>query len=389
MKRLLPLLVAAAALETQPQLPKVPKVFNAGPDGMPHLPDADTLLEKYQDVNHDLNFAAGRAGFAEHLASVELDVQSSSVDSFSEHLAKVQSDSRQHLAELTAKYDAKLQEQEKKNQVLVRSNAHLAREILTARQQSEEMQKQVSQQQALLRFRRQEIQALQQQMARGEKFLQQQKDPLKEAQEAEDATEEVDGISFLEVSRVRGTARPGPAVLDAKSFLGHTAAVAKLDVTQGLDEDAEAPEAALEAVAQPEKSLEEVVQPNKEDNQIINLLTEDLKKLHKAETEIKSNLKKMFHQSMEAGKERHQALLQEKEVLTKELESTQASLKALTGKSKKLQSAVKELELSLKEGGAFFRDMQKVSVAPVKKVPALLKKVMSHFREPPKPLVAA
>ena len=32
--------------------------------------------------------------------------------------------------------------------------------------------------------------------------------------------------------------------------------MAKLDVTQGLDEDAEAPEAALEAVAQPEKSLE-------------------------------------------------------------------------------------------------------------------------------------
>lgn len=59
----------------------------------------------------------------------------------------------------TAKYDAKLQEQEKNNQVLVRSNAHLAREILTARQQSEEMQKQVSKQQALVRFRRQEIQA--------------------------------------------------------------------------------------------------------------------------------------------------------------------------------------------------------------------------------------
>jgi len=32
--------------------------------------------------------------------------------------------------------------------------------------------------------------------------------------------------------------------------------VAKLDVTQGLDEDAEATPAALEAVAQPEKSLE-------------------------------------------------------------------------------------------------------------------------------------
>lgn len=383
MKRLLPLLVAAAALETQ-QLPKVPKVFNAGPDGMPHLPDADTLLEKYQDVKQDLNFAGGK-GFAEHLASVELDVQSSSVDSFSDHLAKVQSQSRQHIAELTAKYDAKLQEQEKNNQVLVRSNAHLAREILTARQQSEEMQKQVSKQQALVRFRRQEIQALQQQMARGEKFLQQEdKDPLKEAQEAEDATEEVDGISFLEVSRVRR-----PAVLDAKTFLGRGATVAKLDVTQGLDEDAEATPAALEAVAQPEKSLEEVVQPNKEDNQIINLLTEDLKKLHKAETEIKSNLKKMFHQSLEAGKERHQALVQEKEVLTKELASTQASLKALTGKSQKLQSAVKELELSLKKGGAFFRDMQKVSVAPVKKVPALLKKVLSHFREPPKPLVAA
>ena len=46
---------------------------------------------------------------------------------------------------------------------------------------------------------------------------------------------------------------------DAKSFLGRGGdfAAAKVDVTQGLDEDAEAtPEAALEAVAQPEKPVE-------------------------------------------------------------------------------------------------------------------------------------
>ena len=49
-------LVAAKGVEVQeaPRLPKVPHVFNEGADGMPHLPDVDTLLEKYQDTGHDV-----------------------------------------------------------------------------------------------------------------------------------------------------------------------------------------------------------------------------------------------------------------------------------------------------------------------------------------------
>eukprot|EP00438_Fugacium_kawagutii_P033693 Skav201149 [mRNA] locus=scaffold2068:227148:234695:+ [translate_table: standard] len=98
-------------------------------------------------------------------AGSKVPVSFGSVDGFSEYLAKVQSESRGRLAELTAKYDAKLQEQEKENKALVRSNSHLAREILTARKQSKEMQKQVSKERSLVLFRRKEIQALEQQMA--------------------------------------------------------------------------------------------------------------------------------------------------------------------------------------------------------------------------------
>ena len=50
-------LVAAKAVEVHleaPRLPKVPHVFNEGADGMPHLPDVDTLLEKYQDMGRDV-----------------------------------------------------------------------------------------------------------------------------------------------------------------------------------------------------------------------------------------------------------------------------------------------------------------------------------------------
>ena len=366
-------LVAAKGVEVQeaPRLPKVPHVFNEGADGMPHLPDVDTLLEKYQDMN-DLNFAG--KGFAHHLASVELDVQGSSVDSFSEHLAKVQRESRQRIAQQTAKYEAQLQGQEKENKVLVRLNAHLARNILMARQQYEEMQKKVSKEKKLVAFRRKEIQKLEQQMSKGQKFLHQivKVEDVTKAQDANDA--DVDGISFLEVSKTHQARE----VLDATSFLT-LGATAALDVTRGLDEDAAPSTEALAAVAAEKAEDQAQLEPNKEDNQIINLLTQDLRKLHQAEVEIKKKLENLFHQSMEAGEERHEALKKEKMVLTQELETTEASLKASHVESKKLQKALKELELSLKEGAAFFSDMSKVSVAPVKKVPALLKEVLAHF----------
>jgi len=365
-------LVATEGAEVQeaPRLPKVPHVFNEGADGMPHLPDVDTLLEKYQDMN-DLNFAG--KGFVHHLASVELDVQGSSVDSFSEHLAKVQRESRQRIAQQTAKYEAQLQGQEKENKVLVRLNAHLARNILMARQQYEEMQKKVSKEKKLVAFRRKEIQKLEQQMSKGQKFLQIVKVEDVTMADANDA--DVDGISFLEVSKTYQARE----VLDATSFLTLGARAAALDVTRGLDEDAAPSAEALAAVAAEKAEDQAQLEPNKEDNQIINLLTQDLRKLHQAEVKIKKKLENLFHQSMEAGEERHEALKKEKMVLTQELETTEASLKASRGESKKLQKALKELELSLKEGAAFFNDMSKVSVAPVKKVPALLKEVLAHF----------
>lgn len=167
--------------------------------------------------------------------------------------------------------------------------------------------------------------------------------------------------------------------MDATSFLTLGATAAALDVTRGLDEDAAPSTEALAAVAAEKAEDQAQLEPNKEDNQIINLLTEDLRKLHQAEVEIKKKLENLFHQSMEAGEERHEALKKEKMVLTQELETTEASLKASHVESKKLQKALKELELSLKEGAAFFSDMSKVSVAPVKKVPALLKEVLAHF----------
>ncbi|CAJ1388220.1 unnamed protein product [Effrenium voratum] len=135
-----------------PRLPAVPQVFNAGADGMPQLPNVERLLADFQDVKQNLN---------------------SQASSFAEHLSKVERASLQRIEKQKAVYDAKLREQEKGNQALVRSNAHLAKEIITARQRSAELSKQVGAAEKLVSFRRSELQALDQQLSRADKFVKQ------------------------------------------------------------------------------------------------------------------------------------------------------------------------------------------------------------------------
>ncbi|CAJ1331974.1 unnamed protein product [Effrenium voratum] len=161
-----------------PRLPAVPQVFNAGADGMPQLPNVERLLADFQDVKQNLN---------------------SQASSFAEHLSKVERASLQRIEKQKAVYDAKLREQEKGNQALVRSNAHLAKEIITARQRSAELSKQVGAAEKLVSFRRSELQALDQQLSRADKFVKQTlsaTDP--EAEDMSKAAKEA--LSFLEVS---------------------------------------------------------------------------------------------------------------------------------------------------------------------------------------------
>ncbi|CAJ1442400.1 unnamed protein product [Effrenium voratum] len=327
-----------------PRLPAVPQVFNAGADGMPQLPNVERLLADFQDVKQNLN---------------------SQASSFAEHLSKVERASLQRIEKQKAVYDAKLREQEKGNQALVRSNAHLAKEIITARQRSAELSKQVGAAEKLVSFRRSELQALDQQLSRADKFVKQTlsaTDP--EAEDMSKAAKEAESVSFLEVSEQHVKHKVKKSLRSR-----HRNADSPLAVDPSVNSSELEVESEDDLLSQP-KSADE--------DQIIDLLTEDLRHLHKAEASSQAKLKAMFHESFEAGKKRHSALLQQEGVLKKELAQSRSSIRQLKSSAQRLQGVLEKLHGSLKQGGDFLGELRQAALAPVKEVPALLKEAATH-----------
>jgi len=319
--------------ETSPQLPQVPKVFNAGPDGMPQLPHVEELLKDYQEVKQHLE---------------------SETSSLTEHLSQVETSGLDEIGKQKEFFDQKLREQEKENAALVRSNSHLAKEIIAARQENAKMKKEVAHKEKLMSFRQNQVRGLEQQLVRSQKFFQQVMNDTAfnkpgEAVKLEDEAElpELDAVSFLEVSK-----------------RSHKA---KKSLRSQLPPDAELVlEAADEKANRTMDESEEVVSASKEDEQIIASLTQDLQKLRKAQAHSRKLLKTSFDQSFEAGKRRQEALKKQESVLTEELKSTQAAGQQLQAESQKLQSALDQMESKLKRGGNLFGKLQQVASAPVK-----------------------
>lgn len=311
-------------------MPKVPKVFNAGPDGLPQLPTH--VLEEFEDVKDHLNTRAS---------------------SFEDHLSQLEHASLERVSQQRQVYDAKLREQEKENQVLVKRNAVLAKEIIAARQQNAELKKEVAHQEKLVSFRKSELRALEQQLAEGEKFLQQ---SMGEEPEGEgEKEEEPEAVSFMEVSRVHHK--------EAKKSLRHGHRHAN-------KEQEESEETNLTQV-----ESEDAQDEAPKGDEMIDLLAKDLRHLHKAEMKSKISLKKMFLKSFEVGRTRRAALLKQESVLKAELQQTKVLAEQLESKSKKLGMTVETLESKLKKGANFLGQLQKVAAAPPKEVQSLLKEI--------------
>lgn len=288
---------------------------------MPQLPNVEQLLTDYQDVKQELD---------------------SEASDLAQHVQQVEASGVSLLSQQKELYDKKLQEQEKENQALVRNNAHVAKEIITARQQNAKMQKDLAHQEKLLSFRQNQLRGLEQQLERSQKFFQQ----VVDATNFEDAgtPEDVDAVSFLEISKKRK----------------HRA---KTSLRQPLMESG----LMLEAIRQSANDTET------KDGQIITLLTEGFQKLHQAARQGQEVLRKSFQQSFQAGKTRQEALRKQESLLMAELKQTQAAGEELKAKSVKVQDALDQMQRNLRKGGDLFGQLQKVAVAPVKEVQPLLK----------------
>lgn len=203
-------------------------------------------------------------------------------------------------------------------------------------------------------FRHNQVRGLEQQLARSQKFFQQVMNDTAfaepgEAVKPEDSElPELDAVSFLEVSKRSHKAK--------KSLRSQLAPDVEL-VLEAADEKAN--------LTMDESELE-VDSASKEDEQIIASLTQDLRRLRKAQVHSRKLLKKSFDQSFEAGKRRQEALKKQESVLTEELKSTQAAGQQLQAESQKLQSALDQMESKLKRGGNLFGKLQQVASAPVK-----------------------
>eukprot|EP00913_Durusdinium_trenchii_P024726 g23208.t1 len=268
--------------------------------------------------------------------------EGSATGSFVEHLNEVEQESLKELTKEKEDFDAQLRSQEEQNKALLRGNAQLAKETLTARQQNVQLRKEVTRLAHRVSVRQSISKSLQQQMHQGQRFLQ---DP-------EEATleDERDAMSFLEVSAELRGAHP------------------KVDAM--LDEDPVAPREVNEA------DVTEVLEAEDPD---------DLRQLHRVESSSKRYLKQMslgtlkngwkFQKSMKAGQERHAALLQQQSVLQKELSTSQQRGAQLRGKLEKLRTTLKKLQRSLQRGARFLGRLQAVAETPMDEVPERLKEV--------------
>lgn len=361
------------------KLPRVPEVsactymlsvFNPGPDGMPQLPDVDKLMTEFQDVKHTLN---------------------SQASSFAAHLSQVEHESLDRIAKTKAAFDARLRAQENVNQEVAKDNAHLAKEIVLARQNREELKKKVKQENQLISFRRTELKALEQQLAKGEKFLHRSldaNDPTKDVSflhldkvpsqprieeptapaKDTDTTLEPDAVSFLELSRkhvrrkakgARGSLRSSRQQEDFQLPLLGDSGDSSLNMTTSLSKEKKA--------------------STEEEERIIDDLTNELRQLHKAETQSQANLNELFHDSFQAGKQRHAALLAQQSLLKNELDQTAAQTSKLQEAFDHLKAKLSALEGDLHQEGLFFADLQKVAMASTPDVPALLKAVANEL----------
>ncbi|CAE7233050.1 SPAC6G9.14 [Symbiodinium sp. KB8] len=304
------------------KLPRVPEVFNPGPDGMPQLPDVDKLMTEFQDVKHTLN---------------------SQASSFAAHLSQ-------------AAFDARLRAQENVNQAVAKDNAHLATEIVLARQNREELKKKVKQEDQLISFRRTELKALEQQLAKGEKFLHRSLD-------ANDPTKDVSFLHLDKVpsrsSRIEEPSTPAKDQEESEGCQGLPALEPSLNITTSLSKEKTA--------------------STEEEERIIGDLTRELRQLHKAEMQSESKLNELFHASFQAGKQRHAALLAQQSLLKNELDQTTAQISKLQEAFDHLKAKLNALEGDLHQEGLFFADLEKVAMASTPDVPALLKAVTNEL----------
>jgi chromosome segregation ATPase len=334
----------AAAIKVEGQnpskLPQVPSVTNAGADGLPELPSLDSITG---------DFSTAEQG---------IDAQ---VQALQAQLAKVKQTSKDRLAREKKVYDEKLKDQERKNQVVLKENGALAKELMSLHKTNDDLLKKVREEVRANEFQREELSALETQL----KTLEAETEKTVAATDDSDAPE----LSFLKATKA-ATTTLAPALkpsveLQALHFRGLQTSFLQTDQ---IIRDSKLPSFGSLLTGAEEPA--DVVQA--EAVSVVAVLEGSLKTLRAKSKTTEENLKQLFAQSYKAGSKRYDALMSQQSMLKKSLQEMKAFQAKLQAADVHLLATQKKLETQIHSEGEFLSKLGRIALDPSQAaIPAL------------------
>eukprot|EP00933_Yihiella_yeosuensis_P043962 TRINITY_DN389_c0_g1_i1.p1 TRINITY_DN389_c0_g1~~TRINITY_DN389_c0_g1_i1.p1 ORF type:complete len:380 (+),score=144.55 TRINITY_DN389_c0_g1_i1:85-1224(+) len=365
---------AAATNIDASRLPAVPKVLNAGADGLPSLPDLAGLEGDFSTAAQGIN---------------------SQVASLQQKMAKVNMAIKTRMAKQKAVFDDRLKKQEQKSQGIAKANAKIAKAIITLHKENAVLLERVKKEDKANKFRRNEIQAMQKQFDALKKYAQSALDKAddssapelevlsekpKEAKNNEDAAKESTDDSATSDSDVLSSdsvsadstddvSSDGLSFMQVEESLGLEAIAASVDDADTVSSDdttsVDATDTKTDASA----------------DGMIGLLSTSIKKLRDQGKVSVEKLKVLFQNSFKQGVKRRAALIAQQKALKTNLKEMQTYHERLSKADKRLQMTRKILDSHIAHTGAFLGKLEKVADAPLQKVPDAFRALKAHKQD--------
>eukprot|EP00931_Biecheleriopsis_adriatica_P065866 TRINITY_DN40322_c0_g1_i1.p1 TRINITY_DN40322_c0_g1~~TRINITY_DN40322_c0_g1_i1.p1 ORF type:complete len:386 (-),score=104.13 TRINITY_DN40322_c0_g1_i1:72-1229(-) len=320
---------------TLPQvvLPKVPQIWNPGPDGYPVLPAVSELSGDFTQANADLDEESN--GLAKH---------------FKEVISK----SNGELSALKQELDGKLKLQEQENQKIVKENAALASKIVALTKSSKKLKQELSDEASLIEARRDEYQRLEKHFYEGQKMLHDAlatSDLSKEfatlglnKEQKSNGTDDNKPLSFLQKPDGSHLKRHGLKV--SKKFLH---AADKLEPQASSSSGVIWQESLAKTAGSAGVSVEEEEELTADEKKELELLEVDIRKMRRSKKLGEAKIRQTFVDSLAAGKARQQALLHTQEALKKFLAQEEVYYYELVAKRARFRQTFEALKASVEK----------------------------------------
>lgn len=355
---------AATSIDAS-RLPAVPKVLNAGADGLPSLPNLAGL---------EGDFSKAAMGINAQVAALQ------------QKMAKVNAAIKTRMAKQKAVFDDRLKKQEQKSQGIAKANAKIAKAIIELHKDNAALLDKVKKEDKANKFRRNEIQAMQKQFDALKKYAQSALDKADDsnAPELEVLTEKPQEAEHKEEDAKESTddsSTSDSTTSDDVTSEDSTDSIAFVQVEEslGLESIAGSVDDADTVTADDSDSVKTETEGTADS--MIGLLSTSIKRLRDQGAVSVEKLKVLFQQSFKQGVKRRAALIAQQKALKTNLKEMQEYHARLVKADTRLQATRKILDSHIAHTGAFLGKLEKVADAPLQKVPDAFKALKAHKQD--------